>query len=238
MAAKKDIRIRSAIAAATACFLVLSAVGCGTNHNATVTQLPDAFRRLEMLGYRQSKDSQNLGQRSVSYNRSTSDADFSVELVKWVNGDRIKEVVVSCHTDEAGFRDKDARLAFWGEMQHDFCSLVSAREDYLRAASSLEPVEEDGAHILRHEGCATTADGWQILVIEDVGPYKPQYENPYKPQYENPDKPQYENPEKNWVRVGSIWATHLETDESIPAEAIRKINQQLESAKAAQGSQD
>ena len=222
MGAKTGIPIRSVVAAVTACILVFSAKGCGTNHSTTVTQLPDAFRRLEMLGYRQSKDSQNLGQRFVSYKRGTSDADFSVELVKWTNGDRIKEVVVSCYTDEVGFRDKDVRLAFWGEMQDVFCSLVSARQDYLRAASSLEPVKEDGARILRHEGRATTADGWQILVIEDVGYYKPQYENP----------------EKNWVRVGLIWATHLETDESIPVEAIQEFNQQLEAAKAAQGSQD
>jgi len=134
---------------------------------------------------------------------------FRQSLVKWTGDDRIKEVVASCYTDETSFKNDDLILKLWDEMEYDFCSLVNSKPEYLRAVADLHEVKEDGLPALRHEGRATTADGWQILVIEDIGYYKPK---------------------KSRVRIGVIWATHLETDQNIPAGAVQQFERELEAA--------
>jgi hypothetical protein len=194
-------------------YLVISA-GCGSKQApsvVTVTKMPDAFRRLELLGYSHVKDTSVLGQEFVSYKRRGSDADFGAELVKWAGGDRIKQVIFSCYTDENGFKSDDSRLRFWEEMEQDFCSLFNASQDLSRAIDDLHEVKEGDLPVLRHEGRATTADGWQIQVIEQVNYYKPKYKKE----------------EKHWVRVGVIWATHLESEENVPASALEAFDEQM-----------
>jgi hypothetical protein len=193
--------------------MILACIGCGGSIE-TATTMPDAYRRLELLGYSHAKDSSTMGQEFVSYKRSSPQADYSFELIKWSSDDRLKEIIVSCYTDETGFNSEELNEKFWQEMERDFCSLVNGREEYKRAVLDLHEVKENDRPVLRHEGRATTVDGWQILVIEDVGHYKPQYEKP----------------EKNWMRVGVIWATHLETEENIPPSAVQEFNRQLEAA--------
>jgi hypothetical protein len=185
---------------------VIAIVGCGTpaaTPVSTVTAMPDAYRRLELRGYSHDKNDVSMGQDIVSYRRTTPDAEFSVQLIKWAGDSRIKDVVFSCNTNEQVFKDDDARLDLWYDMEADLYALVDAIRDYPRAVSDLHEVKEGGLPVTRHEGRSTTPDGWQIKVIEDVAHYKPQYKQA----------------EKNWVRLGMIWVTHLATHENMPAQA-------------------
>jgi phage FluMu protein Com len=182
----------------------------------TVTTFPDAFRRLELRGYSHTKDENALGEDIVVYKREGVNATFSAVLTKWHGQDRIQEISFSCYTDGDGFKS-DTR-EWWDEMKQDCYALVNCREDYHRAVGDLHPIEEKDMPVLRHEGEATTADGWRIKIIEDVRTYKPQYKNP----------------DKYWARVGDIIVTHLDTQNHIPASALQDYNRWMadESKKA------
>jgi len=194
---------------------LVMAVGCGGKTQdppvVTVTKLPDAFRRLELLGYSRVGGRSVVGQEWIYYTHIGPDATFGVEVAKWSGGDRIKDVTFFCYTDENGF--KSDRSPFWAKMKRDFQSLFNASEDLSRAVSDLHEMT-DGP-VLRQEGRATTADGWKIQVVEDVGFYKPTYEKE----------------EKHGMRVGLIMATHLETNENIPLSAVQAYIEQEASNK-------
>ena len=177
----------------------------------TVTSIADAFRRLELRGYSHEKSENVWGSDYVSYVRKTPTANYTATLGTWSGQNRLKELTFDCRTNEAGFKAKGKE--FWIEMQRDVYAMIGDREDYGRAVDDLHPIEEGKDDpVLRHEGQATTADGWQIKVIEDVRHYIPQFAKP----------------EVFRMRVGMISMTHVETDRNIPAAAVREFNDWVE----------
>ena len=175
----------------------------------TVSSLADAARRLELRNYGYVEQTHVAGQKFVTYERKTGNAEFSVEIVRWSGDQRIKELCFSCRTNEAAFNSKESRRKLWDELDRDVCALVNARVDYLRALADMKEVNDNG--LPRHEGRATTSDGWQLHAIEYVGYYKPQVHG----------KP-------NDLAMARIMVTHLETEEEMSASAIFELNKLLE----------
>ena len=90
--------------------------------------------------------------------------------------------------------------------------MVRGREDYLRAWATMQKAKDDG--LPRYEGEATTAEGWQFLVIEFVGYYKLGVKGGID------DLP-----------MATVMVTHMATDETIPPRALIEFNRQMQEAK-------
>lgn len=203
---------RLAVAAAVAT-IPLSA-GCNSQPTATpvvtVSTIADAAHRLELLGYGFDKESTVVGQDFTTYKTEDGADGYSVELMSWTGDSKVMGFTMSCRTDVAGFNSNEVRQGLWNRLESDFLELVDAGNDYQRAMDNMKKAEGDG--VPRYEGRATTADGWQIEVIEYSGHYK--------------------NETKD-IGVGMIMARHLATEEAVPDNAINEWNDLMEKGRKA-----
>ena len=190
--------------------LLLIPLGCNSPQSTpvvTVTTMPDAFRRLELLGYSHLKDTNVLGQELVLYHRKFGSAVLSAELARWSGTKHVSRIAFYYYTNEASFNSEDERQKIWNAVEQDLFALVNCKAEYLRAVNSSQTMNGSAA---RYEGRATTEDGWQIRITEHTGYHKNALDE---------------------IMLGAIEATHLETDENIPAAAVNEFNQRLEKSR-------
>jgi hypothetical protein len=174
----------------------------------TVSTLADVSRRLELAGYSFTKDDSIAGQHFVTYERKVAGATYTAEIVRWSGDQRLLTLAFSCRTDFATFDSADARERLWDQLDADVCAMISGKADYVRAVADMKKVDGDG--LPRFEGRATTAEGWQVHVVEFVGRTRL----------------------GESVPMAHVLLSHLETEEDIPASAVLEFNRQLENAKA------
>ena len=93
-------------------------------------------------------------------------------------------------------------------MKHDLYAMMDCSADYHRAVADLNPGRgRDWPSPSPGRPSYARLMAGRYLIIEDV----------------RQNKPQYKDPDKFWVRVGVVWATHLDTQNNIPASAYASL---------------
>lgn len=226
-------RQASGISGSTACAIIAGAatVGVGLfvvflvtrpSHSAKTgggtpttiaSSLTEATRRLELRGYGYSKKYKLMGEDNIEYVRDASGAVHTVTIVRWAGDSRIKNLIFDCRTSEALRNSTGSYERLWDRIDADVIAMIGDGDYYRRAIADSK--EADGDGLPRHEGRATTADGWQIQVVAYLGYIK----NP------GPDA-------NNKLPFAIVDVRNVQIDEDIPQSAIREHDRQVKEAKA------